>query len=133
MATPSVIVFCRMRNGLTIQVDDKRVRLRGSACYIQPNPNRKFKPTDEKDVVYGATMNLVAKDFWEEWKKRVTKGGTEKFDLLEKGLIYAHENKGDGAAHSRDMENEKHGTEQLDPKDKKNGVKQLNDREEPVE
>jgi hypothetical protein len=113
--TPSVIVYCKMWNGHTLQVDQKRVHLRGSAHYLQPNPNRKFTPIPEDQVIFGNSMTLVAEDFWLEWVKRMTKNGTEKYDLLDKGLIYAEKNKASGAAHARDLENEKHGTEQLDP------------------
>ena len=56
MATPSVIVYCKIRNGHTLQVDQKRVHLRGTAHYIQPNPNRKFKRTPEEDVIFGDSM-----------------------------------------------------------------------------
>lgn len=131
MATPSVIVYCKLWNGHTLQVDQKRVHLRGSAHYLQPNPNRKFKPIPEEDVVFGASMTLVAEDFWLEWVKRMTDGGKKKFDLLDKELIYAHKNKTDGAAHARSNEIEKHGTEQLDPNSKDNKVKKLSDEEEP--
>jgi hypothetical protein len=131
MATPSVIVYCKLWNGHTLQVDQKRVHLRGSAHYLQPNPHRKFKPIPEEDVVFGASMTLVAEDFWLEWVKRMTDGGKKKFDLLDKELIYAHKNKTDGAAHARSNETEKHGTEQLDPNSKDNKVRKLSDEEEP--
>jgi hypothetical protein len=136
---PSVTVYCKMWNGYTLQVDQKRVHLRGSAHYLQPNPNRKFKAVPEDQVIYGDTMTLVAEDFWLEWVRRMTHDGTEKFDPFEKGLIYAHKNKADGAAHARELENEKHGTEQIDPnvklKDKKGRTVggKLDDRETPDE
>ena len=135
--TPSVIVYCKMWNGHTLQVDQKRVHLRGTAHYLQPNPNRKFKPIPEQDVIFGNSMTLVAEDFWLEWVRRMTKNGTEKYDLLDKELIYAVKNKADGAAQARNNEKEKHGTEQIDPntklKDAQGNVVggKLNDKEVP--
>lgn len=113
----TVIVGCKLPQGLVLQVGDKRVRLRGSACYIQPNPKRKFQNPRPEDMVLADTVNLVDKDFWEKWKKQVGRD----YAPIKSGAIYEAKTKADIAAMAVDLESVVSGFEKTDP-DKAPGI-----------
>ncbi len=114
MAKDTVIVGCKLANGLVLQVGDKRVNLRGSAHYLQPNPKRRF---ESPELIYADSITLVDKEFWEAWLKQV---GPE-FGPLKSGAIYSSPNKAEATARAKDTESVRSGFEQLDP-DKQPGI-----------
>lgn len=125
MATESVIVCCSLPNGLTCQVGDKRVTLRGSANYIQPNKDRKFKgilQTDPGAVIYRHTMTPVDKAFWDAFVKNM---GPD-FAPFKSGAIYWAKDRGDATAKAREREDHVNGLEQLDPE--KHGVRAVDSK-----
>lgn len=110
MANDTVIVGCKLAGGLILQVGDKRVSLRGSAHYVQPNPKRKFQ---NPELIYADSITLVSKEFWDAWVKQV--GGKEGYEPLKNGSIYASPNRNEAAARAKDTEEEVSGFEQVDP------------------
>jgi hypothetical protein len=111
VAQESVIVCCSLPNGLICRVGDKRVHLRGSANYIQPNPKRKFKGPDPQSVVYQHTMTPVDKEFWDAFVKNM---GPD-FAPFKSGAIYWAKDKGSATAQAKDAEGMRTGFEQLNP------------------
>lgn len=108
MANETVIVGCKLPNGLVLEVGDKRVNLRGSAHYLQPNPKRKFK---NPEVLFADSITLVDKAFWDAWVKRV---GAQ-FAPIKSGAIYASPNKDDATARAMETEKIVTGLEPIDP------------------
>jgi len=123
--TPSAnyIVLCNLPHGLTCQVGDKRIKLRGSANYIMPNKDRKFQGPKPEDVVFGATMNYVERDFWDKWVAQMTdkKNFPEGYPPITNGQITWDTNKGEVTLKRKDTESIKSGFEQLKPEE--HGVK----------
>jgi len=125
-------VYCKLPNGLTMCLEKDseviKVTLPRSSRYIQPHP--RFKPTKEEFIVFGHSVTPVAKDFWDAWVKRMGPS----YPPLKNGLVWAVDasKKADGTAKAREMESNKSGFEQIDPKKEKNIVK-LNDKDEPEE
>ena len=81
-------------------------------------------------IVFGSSKTLVAKDFWEAWKKRMGEG----YPPLKNGLVWAVEpaKKADGVAIAREREHMKTGFEPIVPR-KEEGIGKLDDREAPEE
>ena len=115
MANETVIVGCKLPNGLVLQVGNKRVTVRGSAHYMQPNPARKFQ---EPEIIYADSITLVDKAFWEAWLAQTNKkfpvesGG---FGPLVSKALYANPTKDTALGMARDTEKERSGLEQNDP------------------
>ena len=122
MAQESVIVCCSLPNGLICRVGDKRVHLRGSANYLQPNPKRKFKGPDPSTVVYNHTMTPVDKEFWEAFVKNM---GPD-FAPFKSGAIYWAKDRGSATAQAKDADGMRSGLEQLNPE--ANGVRAAEDK-----
>jgi hypothetical protein len=127
----SVIVMCKLPCGLELQVADKRVKLRGSAVYMQPNPKRKLAP---QEIVYVDSLNVVDKKFWEDWNSLIAKNfadpytaGKHTFAPLlpgpngEEPAIYVAKDRADATAKAKDMAKVRCGFEQLIPSE--HGVK----------
>ena len=111
------IVLCNLPHGLVCQVGDKRVTLRGSACYLQPNPKRKFQNPKPEDQILAATINFVDKKFWDEFVKDKTDKTKypQGFGPFESKQILWSTDRGSVAAMRRESEGAKSGFEQLNP------------------
>ena len=118
MANETVIVGCKLPNGLVLQVKDKRVTVRGSAHYMQPNPKRKFV---NPEVIYADSLTLVSKEFWEAWLAQMKENFPGGYAPLATGAIYANQTKDRAMGMAKDTEKEATGLEQNDP-DKIPGV-----------
>ena len=129
----SVIVMCKLPCGLELQVGDKRVKLRGSAIYMQPNPKRKFAP---QEIVYADSLNIVDKGFWEAWLAKIAKDFVDPFDktkhtfqplLSPEGhpeilpAIYVGKDRAEATAKAKDAEKMRCGFEPMVPEE--HGVK----------
>ena len=123
----SVIVMCKLPHGLVLQVGDKRVNLRGSANYLQPNPKRKFVAPE---IVFADSLNVVDKKFWEDWNAMILKSfpdpfnkGKHTFQPLLPGpngecpAIYVGKDRDEAKGMAKDMEKVRCGFEALVPKE----------------
>ena len=117
----SVIVMCKLPNGLVLQVGDKRVSLRGSANYLQPNPKRKFSAPE---IVYADSLNVVDAKFWDDWCAKILHDfpdqytpGRHTFQPLLSGAIYVGKNRNEATAQAKDKEKERCGFEPVVPKE----------------
>jgi len=108
MANETVIVGCKLPNGLILQVGDKRVCLRGSAIPKQPNA----KNADSREFLYADSISLVDRVFWEAWVAQV---GTD-FRPLKSGAIYASNSKTDATSKAKETERLKTGFEGYQPR-----------------
>lgn len=126
-APSNYIVLCNLPHGLICAVGDKRIKLRGSANYIMPNKDRKFKGPQPQDVIYGATINYVEKKFWDAFVAQMSdkKKFPEGFAPFTNKQIVWNENKGEVTLMRRDVEGMKSGFEQTDPE--QYGVKRDDD------
>jgi hypothetical protein len=111
MANETVIVGCKLPNGLILEVEDKRVCLRGSRIVSQPNQRKGYVAPE---VIYADSINLVNKEFWEAWTAKVGKN----YKPLRSGAIYASSNKIEATAKAKESADEKTGFEGVDPNKK---------------
>jgi len=111
------VVLCNLPHGLTCQVGDKRVTLRGSAHYLQPNPDRKFKNPEPQDMILSATINLVDGKFWDAFVAQMNDPARfpDGYAPFKSGAILWNKNRDEVTAMRREMEKEKTGFEQGDP------------------
>ena len=120
-------VLCNLPHGLICAVDDKRIKLKGSANYLLPSKTRKFKGQLPQEAIFGATMNFVEKDFWDKWVAKMTDpekypGG---YGPIVNGQIIWHQQQAEATLIRKETERVLSGFEQLDPE--KHGVKRDDD------
>ena len=130
----SVIVMCKLPNGLVLQVGDKRVNLRGSANYLQPNPKRRFQAPE---IIYSDSLNVVDSKFWDDWNAKIRKDfadpytpGEHTFQPLLSGAIYVGKNRNEATAIAKDKEKERCGFEAVVPKE--HGVEDADKKHQPA-
>lgn len=116
MAAESVIVGCKLPNGLILQVGNETVRLNGRARYRIPLEGRVNRNTD---VEYADGLTVVPKQFWDSWYgahkdyppvMKVDAQGRPK-----EPAVYASPNRNEAVAKAKDTESAKVGFEGLDP------------------
>lgn len=99
-----VIVSCKLLHGLYIEVNKKRILLKGiqqSGRSVAPF----FMPPSH---IVGLTK--VPREFWEAWIK-----DHREFAPVKKGLIFASEKKQDAVDEAKEKAGVKHGLERIDP------------------
>jgi hypothetical protein len=84
-----------------------------------PNPKRKFQNPAPEDVIFGATLNLVDKIFWDAFVKDKTDPikFPDGFGPFKSQAITWNANKNDATAQRRELENEKSGFEPVVPEE----------------
>ncbi|SEF31360.1 hypothetical protein ABL840_09155 [Variovorax sp. NFACC27] len=104
MAT--VVVGCKLPNGIILEKDDKRVVLRGA---------------NSATIVggHGITEN-VDKEFFDAWM-----ASNKNLDFVRNGFVFAHEKAQSTTAEAKDRQDEKTGLEPLEPKAKPKDVTDL--------
>jgi len=120
-------VLCNLPHGLICQVGDKRIKLKGSAHFIMPNKDRKFKGQLPQEAIFGATMNFVDKEFWDQWvAEKIDKANFPSgYAPIVNGQIIWHERQAEATLIRKETERSVSGFEQLDPE--KYGVKKDDD------
>lgn len=98
----TVIVGCKLPNGLIIHIGEKNVTLNGY---------------NSTKIVGGHGITEVDKDFWDEWSK-----SNSDFDPVKAGLIFASGSVKNTEAEAIEKEDNLSGFEQIDPNAKTNGV-----------
>jgi hypothetical protein len=107
MARETVIVGCKLPNGLLLQVGNQTMRVNGRSQYRMPSPTRKDRNTDVK---YADGLTVLNKDFWDTWVKE-----HRDYAPVKSGAIYASPSRSDAVAKARDTEEMKVGFEPMDP------------------
>lgn len=110
----TVIVGCKLPNGLVLRVGDESVRVAGTARYSFPNASRKIpNPT----LVHGDSLTMVDKDLWTKWLEKHKDAA-----VVRKGYIYASNNENDARARASETKGIKTGFEPLDPEQPRLGI-----------
>jgi hypothetical protein len=120
-------VLCNLPHGLICVVDDKRIKLKGSANYIMPSKTRKFKGLMPQEAIFGASMNFVDRDFWDKWVAKMTdrEAYPSGYAPITNGQIIWHQHQSEATLIRRETERVKSGFEQLNPEE--HGVKRDDD------
>ena len=92
----TVIVYCKLPNGLIIEVGDKRVRLNGWSKYAMATATRSNL---NKDIEAGGGITVVDKDFWDKWYSE-----HKWFAPVKNGLLYSGANRGEAIARAKDTD-----------------------------
>ena len=92
----TVIVYCKLPNGLEIEVGDKKARLNGWSEYLMPSPSRGHQ---NKDVEQGGGITTVDKDLWDAWYSK-----HQWFAPVKNGLLYASGNRNETLAKAKDTD-----------------------------
>lgn len=136
MSTASVVVACKIPNGLILQLEKREeaiepspaggrkievgrkigdpVKLNGCAIPMTGQP-----PAHQ--ITGGFGLTVVPKDFWDKWVKQ-----NEGLDVLVNGLVFAHEKRETTEAKAREMKGLRSNMEPLDP-DSRNADKSFKD------
>ncbi len=107
MAAETVIVGCKLPNGLLLQVGTVTIRVNGKARYNMPSPTRKTLNTD---VEFADGLTVVDKVFWDKWL-----ADHKDYQPVLSGHIYASPSRNDAVAKAKDTEQSKTGLEAVDP------------------
>jgi len=109
MPNDTVIVGCKLPNGIVLRVGDETIKLRGRATYAMPNPDRKFTPPE---LISGDSITIVNKSFWESWVEWAKKCDYKPYKC---GAVYARANRDEVAAIAKETSKVKTGFEPLNP------------------
>ena len=107
MAKETVIIGCKLPNGLHLEHNGTVIVLKGAGSYLLPNADRKFK---NPNLVEGDSYTIVDKDFADAWFK-----AHSDYAPVKSGAVYRASNMSEFAAKARDMADVKTGFEKLDP------------------
>lgn len=107
MAAETVIVGCKLPNGLLLSVAGKTIRINGRARYNMPSPTRRNLNTD---VEAGDGLTLVDKSFWDTWLAE-----HKEYGPVVSGHVYASPSRTDAVAKAKDTQENKTGFEPADP------------------
>ena len=92
----TVIVYCKLPNGLLIEVGDKKVRLNGWSQYLMASPTR---GRQNKDIEQGGGITTVDKGLWDAWYKE-----HQWFAPVKNGLLYAGNGRNEALARAKDTD-----------------------------
>ena len=110
-------VLCNLPHGIVCEVGDKRIKLKGAAHYLMPNPSRKNPGQLPQEAIFGATMNYVDRDFWDKWVEQMTDPAKypEGFDPIVNGQIVWHQHTSEATIIRKEVLGVKSGFEQANP------------------
>ena len=117
MANETVAVYCKLPNGLILEVGDRKFRINGWAQYLMPSPSR---GRQNKDVEQGGGLTMVPKDLWDAWIK-----DHQWFAPVKNGLLYAAGGRQEALARAKDTD--KAALSPLDPIKPAHGVEPTDD------
>lgn len=111
MATPNdtVIIGCKLPQGLLLKVDSITVRINGSARYNMPRPNKKSLLAGV-NVHASDGLTQVDRGFWEKWCAEHADYGP-----LRDGFIYSSATQNKAKSLAEKTADVKTGFEPLDP------------------
>jgi hypothetical protein len=103
----SVIVGCKLPNGLLLQVGEQTIRINGNARYNMPHPKR---PVLNTDIAEGDGLTMVDKGFWDKWY-----ADHKDYGPVKSGHVYASVGRENAVAKAKDTKENTTGLEPLDP------------------
>lgn len=106
----TVIVGCKLPNGLLLSVKGVTLRINGRARFSMPTPARPKALTGPVNLEFGDGLTTVDKDFWDTWLK-----DHQDYPAVKSGHIYATGGYENAKAKAKDTEENKTGLEPLDP------------------
>lgn len=91
----TVVVGCKLPQGIHLDHDGKRVTLNGS---------------NSSEIIGGHGLTIVEKAFWDAWKEL-----HKDFEAIKHGLIFAHEKESNTRAEAKEKVDNKSGFEGINP------------------
>lgn len=112
----TVVVGCKLPNGLLLSVDGVTIRINGSARYHMPRPDKKHLAPGVNEYA-GDGFTVVARGFWEKWHEQYKDYGP-----VVKGLVYSASSIAKARDKAEAHADEKTGFEAVDPKKGVRGI-----------